>query len=151
MNLSRTFSMVLVTLVFAASSIATAQMQAKIVAADQVQFAPAPGAKGVQTATLAGTPNGNGWFTERVKMVAGASNPPHTHKHAQLVTVISGVMQVGFGTTMNKNNMRTVTAGGIVTIPAGAPHYSTAKTNLVYDVSGMGPSTNIPIKKTAKM
>lgn len=150
MNVPRRFSGILAAVVLVVSAVASAQSGVKITAGDEVAFTPAPGAKGVQTATLGGNPNGAGWYVERIKMVAGAANPPHTHKNAQLLTVISGDMQIGFGKTANKTNLRDVHAGGVVVIPAGVPHYSFAKSNLVYDASGMGPSTNMPIK-TAKM
>jgi quercetin dioxygenase-like cupin family protein len=126
----------------------SAQSGAKILTPDQLKWGPGgPQAKGVSVAPLAGTPNGTGWFVLRVKMNPGAHNPPHTHKTTEILEIISGTLNVGFGATVNRSRTRAVSAGSVVVIPAGVPHYTMATDTVQYDVSGMGPSTNIPIKK----
>jgi mannose-6-phosphate isomerase-like protein (cupin superfamily) len=82
-------------------------------------------------------------------MSPGAQNPPHTHKTTEILSIVSGTLDIGFGTTVNRNNMQALGPGTVVVIPAGVPHYSMpgGGSTVQYDVSGMGPSTNIPIKK----
>lgn len=135
-------------ILIAASSVASAQSGAKIMTPDQLKWGSGgPGSKGVLTAPLAGDPNGTGWFVLRIKMSPGAKNAPHTHKKTEILDIISGTLNLGLGTSMNASNVHAVHAGSVVVIPAGVPHYSTATQTVVYDVSGMGPSTNIPVKK----
>ena len=137
-------------LLVAGASIASAQSGARILTPDQLKWtsAPAP-ARGVATSPLAGNPNGTGWFVLRVKMSPGGQNPPHTHKTTEILEIISGSLSVGFGTTVDRSKLQAVNAGSVVVIPAGVPHYTLATGTVVYDVSGMGPSTNIPVKKTS--
>lgn len=134
-------------LIFATSAIASAQSGVRVLTPSSLQWAAGPrGAPGITTALLAGTPNGTGWFVVRVKMSPGARTLPHTHKTTEILQIISGTLSFGIGAKMNRSAMRAVSAGSVVVIPAGVPHYGMANGTVVYDVSGMGPSTNIPVR-----
>lgn len=97
--------------------------------------------KGMAIATVAGDPNGTGWYVQRLKMDAGAAFPPHTHGKTELVSVLSGTLMVGLGSTLDQSKMKELPAGAFVVMPAGIPHYAMAKTDTVLEISGMGPSS----------
>ena len=145
----RTFLMPLSALAVAAAmfAVSSAQPTGTILMPGNLQWTTNQMPKGAARATLAGNPNGTGWFVLRLKMHSGTTNQPHTHRTTEILSVMSGTLGVGFGTSVNKSTVRSIPAGGVVVIPPGVPHYTTALSDVVYDVSGMGPATNIPIKK----
>ncbi len=134
-------------LVIATSAVSSAQMGAKVIMPGQLHWTTnSQTPKGSAIAPLAGNPNGTGWFVLRVRMNPGVKFRPHMHKNTEILSVISGTLGVGFGKTQSMSNVTKVPAGGVVVIPAGVPHYTMAEGAVVYDVSGMGPSTNLPVK-----
>ena len=62
-----------------------------------MKWAPAPPAlpPGAQAVVLAGDPGKEGIFVIRLKLPAGYRVPPHWHPSDELVTVLSGTLQVG--------------------------------------------------------
>lgn len=101
---------------------------------------------GISMAVLSGDPNGSGMYVIRLKMVPGSLYPPHTHGKAEMVTVLSGTLMAGIGTSVHKAHMMALGPGTFVTMPPGTPHYVMAKTATTVDVAGMGPDTTTMLR-----
>ena len=71
-----------------------------------------------------------------LKFPAGTKMPLHTHPAAHYATVISGTGSFGFGTDTKGSPMA---AGDYVYVPAGAPHWVTATTDVIVFGSMIGP------------
>jgi quercetin dioxygenase-like cupin family protein len=134
--------------VIVVTSVASAQTVPKILTPSNLHWSTAQMPKGSTAAVLAGDPNGTSYFDLRIKMSPGTTFAPHTHKATEILSVVSGTLYVGFGKTVDKDKAQAVQPGSVVVIPAGVAHYTFAKGNVVYDVSGMGPSKNIPVNGT---
>jgi quercetin dioxygenase-like cupin family protein len=142
----RRFSLVWISVVaiVAAASVVRAADAPTIVLPDQGTYAqaPAPFPAGVMVAVLTGDPSKAGsLYTVRLKVPANVKIPPHTHGDIENVTVISGTLLVGVGTTFDVAKMMPLPAGSFVSIPAGTPHFAMAKDDAVLQVSGMGPGS----------
>ena len=115
-----------------------------IVMANQEQFgpAPAPYPSNATVAVLSGNPSTAGaQYTLRMKLPDGAKIPPHTHADTENVTVLSGTLMVGLGTTWNDAHMTALPAGSYASIPAGTAHFAMAKGDTVIQVNGVGPAS----------
>jgi len=96
--------------------------------------------KGAQTVVVHGDPTKPGQFIIRLKMPPNYIVPPHTHPAFESVTVLSGTMGSGMGTTVDKSKGKMLGAGSILLLPPDHPHYvwSTDEETIV-QVSAMGP------------
>ncbi len=115
-----------------------------IVLADQAKYAaaPAPYPAGAMMAVLSGDPSKAGsQYTVRLKLPDGAKVGVHTHGDIENVSVLSGTLMVGVGTTFDAAKMLALTPGGYVSIPAGLPHFAMAKGLTVLQVNGVGPAS----------
>jgi quercetin dioxygenase-like cupin family protein len=66
---------------------------------------------------------------------------PHFHPDSRMVTVISGTLWIGYGTTFDQSRMKQLSPGGFFTEPAGQPHFAWAKDgDVVVQATGFGPS-----------
>jgi len=72
-----------------------------------------------------------------LKFPAGAKIAAHTHPAAHYATVISGTGTFGFGTDPTKGTP--MNPGDFVYVPAGAPHWVTATTEVIVFGSMIGP------------
>lgn len=114
---------------------------------NEIKYAPLPFAQGVEAAWLAGGPAAEGAYTVRVRISKDAKIPPHTHPDTRQVTVLSGELFAGFGSSFDANAVKTYPAGAFFTVPAGVPHFVWAKTGeAVYQESGNGPSPTALVK-----
>jgi hypothetical protein len=95
--------------------------------------------KGVQLAVLSGDPGKAGPFTLRLNMPVGYKIPPHWHSKDENVTVISGVLHLGMGDTMDTAKAHTLKAGGFHNILAKVHHYAFAPGGAVVQIHGVGP------------
>lgn len=118
-----------------------------IVTITTAKWHPGTGAfKGTQVATIVGDPSkAGGYYSYLVKMPDGMRVPPHFHGMTENVNVISGTLLVGLGDTMNVSTMSPLTAGAIVSVPAGLHHYAMSKGETVIEISGIGPDTITPV------
>jgi quercetin dioxygenase-like cupin family protein len=105
--------------------------------------------KGTMSAVLVGDPTKSGPSIIRVEMPDGYVNQPHYHSHPEYITVLKGTTMFGLGDTVNKAKATTLSAGSFIMVPAGIHHWSVVKGDTIVQVSGEGPITNIPIKKSA--
>ena len=106
-----------------------------------MKWAPASPAlpPGAQAIVLAGDPGKEGIFVIRLKLPAGYRVPPHWHPSDELVTVLSGTLQIGMGDKFDAASMKTLPAGSFITAAKEMRHYATAKGATVIQVTAMGP------------
>jgi quercetin dioxygenase-like cupin family protein len=120
---------------------ATAADDHVAVAADQLKWGPAPPAfpKGAQIAVLAGNPGSEGLYVMRLKLPAGYKVPPHTHPNDENVTIISGTMRLGMGTTVDAQSADALKPGAFAKVTKGMVHYAVFAEDTIIQVHGMGP------------
>jgi len=123
------------------ASAATKPTAQVVHAPPETQWGPVPPAlpAGAQIAVLQGNPFAAGVYTLRLKMPNGYTVPPHFHPTDEMVTVISGNLQVGMGDAIDQKAMMKLNAGGFVTAPAQMHHYVIANGETIVQVHGMGP------------
>ena len=80
----------------------------KIVQPQEIEWGPAPAAlpAGAQVAVLLGDPSKQGLFAMRLKVPKGYSIPPHSHPAQEVVTVVSGTINLGMGETADQSKER---------------------------------------------
>jgi quercetin dioxygenase-like cupin family protein len=84
-------------------------------------------------------------YTLRAKYPAGAKSAPHTHPDERVITVVSGSIFQGFGTTFDEKNGKMMKAGDVAIIPANTPHFGWAKEGeAVVQETGIGPTGTKP-------
>ena len=88
-------------------------------------------------------------YAIRLKMPAGTKLRPHWHGEDEQVTVISGTLAFGMGTTFDESKMMTLKAGSYGEIPAGVRHYAMAKTDTVLQINAVGPRSMTYVKPGA--
>lgn len=95
--------------------------------------------KGSQIAVLEGDPKLPGIFTMRVRVPAGAQLAPHWHPRDERVTILSGSVELGFGTTADKGAVTRYGAGSFYVNPPRAMHYLYFPEETVMQMTGLGP------------
>ena len=120
---------------------AVAQSTHVLVAADKVQWAPAPPALpvGAQISVLEGDPAEKGAVTLRLRFPANYNIPPHWHSMTERVTVLSGALHVGMGDRLDRRASQTLKPGGFVSLPAKMHHYAWTATPTVVQINLEGP------------
>jgi quercetin dioxygenase-like cupin family protein len=114
---------------------------------DKLVFAESPRAPGVLTAPLFGTPDKAGYYVFRAKYPAYTVNGPHHHPGDEELTVISGTLYLGHGTTMDRSKAIAYPPGSYIREPAGTLHYLfTTDESVEVEVLGMGPRRNVYLK-----
>lgn len=115
---------------------------------DQIKWATLPAVPGLKLSYLTGGTEKPGLYELRVQLVAGATVPPHTHPDTRCVTVLSGELSAGTGETVNLEQMKSFPPGSFHCVPAGTPHYVSAKKgDVVFQEGGIGPTGLTFIKK----
>lgn len=94
-------------------------------------FTPPYYTDGRERAQLLGNSSEGGVWIDRVKMPAGKRVFAHTHPQDELVTVIEGTWYLGEGTKFDATKLKAYPAGSFIVIPAGVPHFVTAKDGIV--------------------
>jgi quercetin dioxygenase-like cupin family protein len=124
-----------------AAAPAAAEDQHKIIAAPDIQWAPAPVSmpSGAQTVVLYGDPSKDQLFVMRLKVPSGYKIPPHTHPKPEVVTVISGTMKLGMGEMADESKAQTLSAGSFFALAPNTPHYVFAVEETVVQLSAIGP------------
>jgi quercetin dioxygenase-like cupin family protein len=134
---------VLTMLLFGTVEVASAQAGAHVmVAAEDLEWRPAPAKlpAGAQIARVAGDPSKPGEpYVFRAKLPDGFRVPPHWHPEDENVTVIQGIMVLGFGERVDSASMRELPAGSFVTLPKEEPHYNRMEGETVLQFHGIGP------------
>lgn len=137
------FAVALLSAVVASAAIAAETEHDKHVFVTELQGGWAAGPPslpaGVQARVLYGDPAKPGPFVLRLKMPKGYHIPPHTHPRAELVTVISGVLNIGIGPSGSEQAARRLPAGSFAALDTGTVHYAFAKEETVVQVNAEGP------------
>jgi quercetin dioxygenase-like cupin family protein len=112
----------------------------------EVQFK-APLAGGVQAAVLYGDPSKPGVYVVRIKVPPGYKSSPHFHTDEYRgVVVISGTLYFAISDVRDDSKLRAYPAGTFFTEPPKMAHYAEAKdTEVVFDVTGIGPTSTVPV------
>jgi quercetin dioxygenase-like cupin family protein len=109
--------------------------------ADELKWGPPPPGlpSGAQAAVVDGDPTKTGVFVVRLKAPDGYTVPPHTHPTAERLTILSGTFRMGEGEKLDDSKMKSLTAGGYVTLPAGHAHYAKAVGESIIQITSDGP------------
>ncbi len=98
-----------------------------------------PALPGSKSAVLEGDPKTTGMFTMRLRMPAGTRVPPHWHPRPERVTILSGVVQVGFGDTWDDRALHSFHAGDFYVNPPNSHHFVKFAEESVIQITGDGP------------
>lgn len=102
--------------------------------------APSPLPPGSQIAILEGNPKEAGMFTMRVKLPPNYSIPIHSHPKEERVTVLEGVVFVGFGKVVDTAKAQKFTAGCFYVNPIDKEHFVyTLSEGCIFQVTALGP------------
>src|SRR5437763_14710153 len=105
---------------------------------------------GSKMAVLEGNPKTDGMFTMRVRIPAGSAIPPHWHPRQERVTILSGAVDLGFGSVANAGNVTRYRAGSFYVNPPRVMHYLFFPEATEMQMTGVGPwelqSTDISAK-----
>ena len=106
---------------------------------DELQWADSPDYPGARFAILAGTSYA-GPYVVRLRRPNGHVEEPHYHESDEYLSVLSGVVHVGVGDSVERAKTKTVRSGGFVVIPARTLHYSWAEGDVVAEIHWAGPA-----------
>jgi len=94
---------------------------------------------GAQIAVLHGDPQQSGMFVLRVKLPKGYKIAPHMHKQSEILTVISGSLELGLGPAADNASVQRLPAGSFSSMPHGVVHYVLVDEDSVVQISANGP------------
>ena len=94
---------------------------------------------GTHIAVLEGNPRGPGLFTIRLSVPAGARVRPHWHPKDERVTVLEGLVVVGFGDSIEESALAKFGPGSFYVNPANSHHYVIFQEDSVIQITGVGP------------
>jgi hypothetical protein len=94
---------------------------------------------GTKMAVLEGNPRAAGMFTMRLRIPAGSAIPPHWHPRQERVTVLSGAVDLGFGSTANAAGTIRYRAGSFYVNPPRVMHYLFFPEATEIQLTGVGP------------
>jgi quercetin dioxygenase-like cupin family protein len=115
-----------------------------LAAPDQLTWVADP--RGYQQAVVVGDPARPGMYAAHIRFPAGLRIAPHFHPDERIVTVLSGIVYVGYGERFDESRLRPMPAGSVWTEPAGQPHFAWARHGeVLLQVIGLGPSATTPI------
>ena len=112
-----------------------------VVLPDSAKWGPAPPSlpPGAQATVLAGNPGAAEPFILRLKLPSLYTIPPHRHPTDEMVTVISGAVNVGVGEKLDRAAGQTLPPAGFVNLPAGMAHYAWVNAETVLQINATGP------------
>ena len=113
----------------------------RILTPSQIKWAKGPASlpPGAQASVLYGDPATEGPFALRLKFPKGYKVPPHTHPKPEVVTVISGTVNVGMGKSANAAKTTPLPAGSFFAFDPGMAHYASVEGETVVQVNSSGP------------
>jgi quercetin dioxygenase-like cupin family protein len=119
----------------------------KAITPGALTYSESPRAPGILVAPLLGLPSKAEYYVFRARYRPNSVNQPHHHPGDEELTVISGTLYVGHGTTLDRDKAVAYPPGSYIREPAGAVHYLFTKDEVVeVEVRGMGPRQNIYVK-----
>lgn len=116
---------------------------------DTIAWGPCPpgplAGEGCGMAVLEGDPGAEQLFTFRVRITRPFVLPAHTHPRNERVTVIEGAVNVGFGSTVDKDASSRFEAGDFYVNRAGAVHFVWSDEPVTLQLTGIGPWAIHPV------
>jgi hypothetical protein len=94
---------------------------------------------GSKSAILEGHPRNEGMFTMRIRVPAGAALAPHWHPRHERVTILSGAVELGFGSVANTASVVRYGAGSFYVNPPRVMHYVYFPEATELQITGHGP------------
>jgi quercetin dioxygenase-like cupin family protein len=94
---------------------------------------------GSKMAVLEGSPKAEGMFTMRVRIPAGSAIPPHWHPRQERVTILSGAVDLGFGSVADASNTKRYPAGSFYVNPPRVMHFLFFPEATEMQMTGVGP------------
>jgi hypothetical protein len=94
---------------------------------------------GSKSAVLEGNPRAEGMFTMRIRVPAGSALGPHWHPRHERVTVLSGAVELGFGSVASKTAVTRYGAGSFYVNPPRVMHYLYFPEATEIQLTGQGP------------
>ncbi|MHC2297585.1 quercetin dioxygenase-like cupin family protein [Rhizobium mongolense] len=92
-----------------------------------------------EAAVLFGDPSKEGLFALRLKVPSGYAVAPHTHPVHEVVTVISGTINLGMGETADPSAAKALPAGSFIALPPGTAHFARFDEPTVIQITTTGP------------
>ena len=117
----------------------TVDMQLYSPTAIEWKAAPAALPAGAKMSVLEGDPTKEGPFVVRFQFPDGYHVPPHTHPKTERVTVISGILHLSTGETLDRSSAKKLPAGSFGYWPAGMKHTAWSEGETVIQLHGIGP------------
>jgi Cupin domain. len=103
------------------------------------KLGPAALPPGAKMAVLEGDPTKEGPFVVRFQFPDGYHVPPHTHPKTERVTVISGILYLATGETLDRTSAKKLPAGSFGYWPAGMKHTAWSEGETIIQLHGIGP------------
>jgi quercetin dioxygenase-like cupin family protein len=94
---------------------------------------------GAESAALFGDPKQEGMFALRLRAPKGYRIAPHTHPKAEMLTLISGRVNLAMGPQAEGAAAQTLGPGAFAVLPAGAPHSVLVEEDAVIQLNATGP------------
>jgi quercetin dioxygenase-like cupin family protein len=94
---------------------------------------------GSKVAVIEGSPKTDGMFTMRLRIPAGSAIPPHWHPRQERVTILSGAVDLGFGSVANAGNTKRYRAGSFYVNPPRVMHFLFFPEATEMQLTGVGP------------
>jgi hypothetical protein len=94
---------------------------------------------GSKVAVLEGSPKDDGMFTMRLRIPAGSAIPPHWHPRQERVTILSGAVDLGFGSVANAGKTKRYAAGSFYVNPPRVMHFLFFPEATEMQLTGVGP------------
>lgn len=94
---------------------------------------------GSKVAVLEGSPKSDGMFTMRLRIPAGSAIPPHWHPRQERVTILSGAVDLGFGSVANAGSTKRYRAGSFYVNPPRVMHFLFFPEATEMQLTGVGP------------
>lgn len=101
-----------------------------------------------ESAALVGDPHQPGDFTIRLKTSGQYKVQPYSQSETENITVLSGSLHVGFGSTFATSGAEILTPGGFISITPGTVHYWWTEEPSVLQLHGNGCLQPIYIGQT---
>ena len=113
----------------------------RIFTPSQIKWAKGPASlpPGAQASVLYGDPAKEGPFALRLKFPKGYKIPPHTHPKPEIVTVISGTVNVGMGKSANAAKATRLPPGSFFAFDPGMAHFASVEGETVVQINSSGP------------
>jgi quercetin dioxygenase-like cupin family protein len=80
-----------------------------------------------------------GLFALRLKLPKGYHIPPHTHPKPEVVTILSGTLRLGEGSTADQSKANPLPTGSFFVMSPGMQHYVYADEETVLQLNSNGP------------